>query len=338
MATKKKGSVAQPRLSAELMRTIFRNLARADAFDKMMYRRMTSGQLLGFYHPGDGALAPGAAIGTLLDRNDVLNPHHRAHGISHMLSKGVDPKIYLAEHLGRTTGCCKGRSSFHFSFPEHKIYMASGFIGFNFAPSVGWGLASKMKKNGQIVVNCSGDGSYGGGRAHEALLMAMNWKLPIVFVCENNGMAIHATASEMHPTEHISSLAQGFGMPARIVDGQDVFAVAETMQEALAWVRGGHGPIFVECKTLRLREHDVGTPDLASSTPRDAAELKRLRERDPVVLATKRLLDDGVLTRGQIDAIHAEAAAEVVAAEAFAESSPKAEPSEAELMDAVYAP
>jgi TPP-dependent pyruvate/acetoin dehydrogenase alpha subunit len=231
---------------------LFRNLIRADEFNRMMYRRMMQGKLIGFYHPAEGAIAPGVAASTFLNQDDNLSPHHRGHGITHMLSKGIDVKYYLAEHTGKDTGCCKGRSAFHFSFPEHKVYMMSGFIGYNFAPVVGWGFAAKRRGKGQVVMNCSGDGSYGQGRAHEALLMAQNWKLPIIFFCENNGMSIFSTAMEMHPKEHISSLADGFGMPSAIVDGQDVFEIAEVVLDAIDRARAGDGPTFIEAKTCAL--------------------------------------------------------------------------------------
>lgn len=325
-------------LTTENKITLYRNLVRADKYDKSMYSRMMSGKLIGFYHPGEGGIAPGVAAATFLNKDDNLSPHHRAHGMGHMLSKGIDLKYYLAEHTGKADGCCKGRSSFHVSFPEHKVYLFSGFIGYNFAPTVGWGWAAKQRKKEQVVMNCSGDGSYGQGRAHESMLMAMNWKLPVIFWCENNGMAIHSGVSEMHPTEHISSLAKGYGMPAMVVDGQDVFACAEAAQIVIQRAREGKGPSFVECKTLRFKEHDIGTPDLLGHQPRSEESLSELRERDPVLLATKRVLNDNILSQRQIDKIHEEAEEEVKTAWAFADESPIARPSEDELMAAVYAP
>ena len=331
------GAVAMS-LSKKVMRELFEKLVLADKLDRMMYRRMMQGKLLGFYHPGEGGIAPGVAIGHHLDKNDIYAPHHRAHSIPGMIGKNVPVERYLAEHLGKADGCCKGRSSFHQSFPDYKIYMSSGYIGYQFAPTVGWGWAAKQKNEGQIVWCSAGDGGYNQGRAHEAMLMAMNWKLPVVFCCENNGMAIHATATSMHPTEHISSLASGYDMPAMIVDGQDVFAVAETVVKAIRHVRAGKGPIFVEAKTLRFREHDIGTPDLAGHTPRSKEELEALRDRDPVRVATERVLADGLLNQSDIDAIGEAADRKMAEIEEFAEASPIAKPGEQELLEAVYAP
>ena len=324
-------------LTQEQMVALYRNLMRADQYNRMMYRRMMQGKLIGFYHPAEGAIAPGVGAATFLNQDDNLSPHHRGHGITHMLSKGIDIKYYLAEHTGKETGCCKGRSAFHFSFPEHKVYMMSGFIGYNFAPAVGWGFAAKRRNKGQVVMNCSGDGSYGQGRAHEAMLMAQNWKLPVIFFCENNGMSIFSTAQEMHPMKDISSLAAGFGMPATIVDGQDVFAVAEASLAAIEHARAGKGPTFIEAKTLRFNEHDIGTPDLAGWEERSEEDHAAMREREPVRIATDRVLADAVLTQAQIDAMSEEIAAEVVEVEEFADNSEIARPSVEELLDGVFA-
>ncbi|MCP3869170.1 MAG: thiamine pyrophosphate-dependent dehydrogenase E1 component subunit alpha [Gammaproteobacteria bacterium] len=325
-------------LTKEQKLTLFTNLVRADLYDKMMYRRMMQGKLIGFYHPIEGGVAPGVGACTFLNKDDNLNPHHRGHGMAHMISKGIDVRTFLAEHTGKETGCCKGRSAFHFSYPDHKVYQMSGFIGHNFAPCVGWGYAAKRRAQGQVVMNCSGDGSYGQGRAHEAMLMAQNWKLPIIFFCENNGMSIFSTAKEMHPTENISSLAQGFGMPAVVVDGQDVFAVAEVALAAIADARKGKGPVFIECKTERFTEHDIGTPDLAGWEDRTPAQHEDMRKREPVNLATERVLADKTLTQARIDAIREAALKEIEEVEAFADASEIARPSEEELLANVFAP
>lgn len=324
-------------LTQEQMVALYRNLVRADQFNRMMYRRMMQGKLIGFYHPAEGAIAPGVGACTFLNKDDNLSPHHRGHGITHMLSKGIDIKYYLAEHTGKDTGCCKGRSAFHFSFPEHKVYMMSGFIGYNFAPTVGWGFAAKRRNQGQVVMNCSGDGSYGQGRAHEAMLMAQNWQLPVIFFCENNGMSIFSTAQEMHPMADISSLASGFGMPAVIVDGQDVFAVAEASLAAIERARAGKGPTFIEAKTMRFNEHDIGTPDLAGWEERSEEEHAAMREREPLKIATERVLAGSVLTQSAIDTMSEEVALEVEAVEEFADNSEIARPSVEELLEGVFA-
>ena len=324
-------------LTDNQMAVLYRNLVRAHEFDQMMVRRMMQGKLIGFYHPAEGHLAPGVGACSFLNRDDNLNPHHRGHGMPHMLAKNIAMDTYLAEHTGKTTGCCQGRSAFHFSYPDDKVYQMSGFIGHNFAPSVGWAWAARRRGEGQVVMNCSGDGSYGQGRAHEAMLMAANWQLPMVFLCENNGMSIFASANEMHPTPDLSSLAAGYDMPANVVDGQDVFAVADAALEAIERARTGGGPTFIEAKCLRFREHDIGTPDLEGWEARGKAELDAMRERDPVRIATERMRSSGAFGDAQIDAVREDALAEVARAEAFADESPIARPPVDELLAAVFA-
>ncbi|MEY8251141.1 MAG: thiamine pyrophosphate-dependent enzyme, partial [Colwellia sp.] len=187
------------------------------------------------------------------------------------------------------------------------------------------------------VMNCSGDGSYGEGRAHESMLMAQNWKLPVIYWCENNGMAIFTTAKEMHPQENISSMALAYGMPAVVVDGQDVFACAEVALDAIAHARAGKGPMMVECKTQRYNEHDIGTPDLKGWQERTKEEHAKMRLREPVAIATERVLADELLTQNDIDAINQAALDEIQAVEDFADNSEIAKPTEEELMAAVFA-
>lgn len=264
--------------------------------------------------------------------------HYRAHGLAHMISKGVDVKYYVAEHMGREAGCCRGRSSYHPSFPADHIFGYSGNIGANFPLSVGYGFSSKYKKTGQVVMNCSGDGSYGEGRCHEAMLMTANWKLPVIFWCEANGMAQHSNVKDLFPGPNISSLAAGFGIPSKIVDGQDLFACAEAALFAIEHTRQGKGPIFIECKTLRVQEHSVGGVNYEGPIPRDKALMADWREKkDPLKLAAARLLKEKVLKQADIDRILSEAEKEADDIEAFCEASPKALPSIAEMQSAVYA-
>ena len=325
-------------LTKDHMVTLFTNLVRADKYGKMMYSRMMQGKLIGFYHPAEGAIAPGVGGCSFLTQDDILFPHHRGHGITHMLSKGIDIKTYIAEHAGKATGCCQGRAAWHYAFPEHNVFGSTAYIGHNFVPVTGFGWAAKRNGRGQVVMNCFGDGAMGTGRAHEGLLMSSIWDLPIVHLCENNGFAIFAEASEMHPTEDMADVAKGLNIPAVIVDGQDVFAVAEAVNAATERARKGEGPTFVEAKTLRFKEHDIGNRDLRGYKPRTQEEYDEMQKRDPVPLATDRMLADGVLSQEQIDGIAEAAEREVEAAVKYADDSPIESPTEEELLADVYAP
>lgn len=335
-AARKKGK-ASP-LTDEQKILLFRNLMLAMALDRMMMRVIRAGRMVGFYHEGGIALAPGVAAGTFLRKEDILWPHYRAHGLAHMLAKGIDVKLYVAEHMGREAGCCKGRSSFHFSFPQDHVFGLSGNIGANFPMVVGYGFAAKYKKTDQVVMNCSGDGSYGEGRSHEALLISALWKLPVVFWLENNGMAQHSGEQDLFPGKDISVLAAGYGIPAMKVDGQDLFACAEAALAAIAHTRAGKGPIFIECRTLRAQEHSVGNLNNEGPVKRDQKLMDEWKAtRDPLKIAAARLIEEGLLTETEFTKWQAEADKQADAMDEFSEASPKAMPSVEELYTQVYA-
>ncbi|MEN6438563.1 MAG: thiamine pyrophosphate-dependent dehydrogenase E1 component subunit alpha [Syntrophobacter sp.] len=307
------------KIDKEMLLTLYRNLVRSRSFDQCFARRIQAGELIGFYHEGAGAYAPPVGVCSFLRKDDILWPHHRPHGIPHMLSKGIDLKYYLAEHTGKQTGCCAGRATFHFSFPEDGVFGFSGVVGAGFPQTVGWGLACKMNKRGQIVVNAFGDGGVNRGTAHECMLMCANWKLPVVFLVENNGLAIHSRVEDMMPTENIADWAKGYNVPAVIVDGQDVIAVAEAAIDAIEYARSGKGPYMVEAKTVRLTAHTAGFHDMAGYAPRTPEEIEELRKRDPIMICQERLLAEGILTQESIDQIKETSAKEVADAEAYAD-------------------
>ncbi|MCC7413045.1 MAG: thiamine pyrophosphate-dependent dehydrogenase E1 component subunit alpha [Gammaproteobacteria bacterium] len=326
-------------LSNEQKIRLFTNLARVTAVDRLMVRLLRTGKLVGFYHEGGIALAPGVAATTFLDPEDIVYPHYRAHGIAYLLPKGVAIGTYVAEHMGRVTGCCKGRSSFHFCYPEQHVFGLSGNVGANFSTAIGYGYAARLKRRGQVVVTASGDGSYGEGRAHEALLMCALWKLPVIFWCENNGIAQYSELRDIFPGDRISVLAAGYGIPALVVDGQDLFACGAAALQAIAHARGGQGPIFVELLTLRAQEHAVGGLNMAGAQPRDPQLMEEWRRtRDPLQLAAARLLAERVLEQAEVQRILSDADRAAEELEAAGDAAERARPSIDELLAAVYAP
>jgi pyruvate dehydrogenase E1 component alpha subunit len=325
-------------LSKQQKSCLFTNLARVTAVDRLMVRLLRAGKLVGFYHEGGLALAPGVAAASFLRKDDIVYPHYRAHGIAYMLPKGIDLKPYVAEHMGRTTGCCQGRSSYHFCFPDDHVFGMSGNVGANFSASIGYGYAAKLKRLGQVVVTSSGDGSYGEGRSHEAMLMCALWKLPVIFWCENNGIAQYSEIRDIFPGDHVSILAAGYGIPSLVIDGQDLFACGEAALQAITHARSGNGPIFVELMTLRAQEHAVGGLNMAGAHPRDPQLMEEWkRTRDPLKLAAKAILHDDVLTHEEIQRVLADAEKEADGLETFGDAGAKAMPSIEELLDGVYA-
>lgn len=324
-------------LTNEQKMVLLKNMVRATAVDQLMMRIIRAGKMVGFYHEGGVALAPGVGAGSFLRKDDLMNPHYRAHASAHMLSKGIDIRPYVAEHAGRESGCCKGRSSFHWSFPGDGVYGTSGNIGANFPVCVGYGFSVKYRKTDQVVMNCSGDGSYNEGRAHEAMLIAAKWNLPLIFWCENNGISQHSSMKELFPGEKVSALAGGYGIPVIEVDGQDVFACGEAALSAIAHARAGKGPIFVELFTLRSQEHSVGGLNNEGITPRDPALMAEWKEtRHPLKLAIERALAEGLCTQADIDSMQEATDREMLEIEDFVDQSPKAMPPVEDLMRSVY--
>lgn len=317
---------------------LYTNLVRSRAFDLMFAQRLKRGKLTAFYHQAEGMEAPAVAQASFLKKEDYLYPHYRGHSVPHLLSKGIDPKTYLAEHCTKATGCSLGVGGIHPSYPEDGVFGFCGAVGMVIPLAVGSALAAKKNGKGQVCVVSFGDGATNRGLFHESLLFAANWKLPIIFVCENNGLAMFMSAKEALPVDDVADLTKGYGIPSTVVDGQNVFAISNEMLKAIERARKGEGPSFIECKTQRYHEHDIGTPDLVGDVPRTKEEIDKLRERDPVQICEKQLLKDKVLTKKMIDNIKAEAKAECDKAEKFTDDSPLPKPEilEGLLYDTTY--
>lgn len=310
-------------LTKEQLITLYKNLVRTRAFDQAFVRRLSEGRLLGFYHPAYGGEAPGVGSCSFLRKDDYIWPHIRGHGLPHMISKGIDPKFFMAEHCGKETGSCGGMSTFHCVAPDFGLMGYAGTIGSNFPAAIGYGLAAKKNGRGQVVMNCFGDGTSNRGTFHESALMINNWKLPVIFLCENNGIGMYVSAKDAHPVEDIAGLAQGYGMPGVVVDGQDVIAVAEAVQEAVKRARDGKGASMIEAKCERFGPHSLGVRDMWGGKERPEEEVAKLREsRDPVKICEDRLLAESLLKQTDIEKIRDNADADVMAAEKFVDESP----------------
>lgn len=313
-------------LEKEQLIRLYTNLVRARKLDETVVRGIAEDKTVAFFHSGQGEEAVGVGGCTFLRKGDYIYPHHRGHGVAHALSKGMSPKGFLAEHFGKATGSAGGIAGFHAAEPEIGIMGAAGTIGSQFPVSLGWGLAAKKRGKGQVTVCFFGDGSSNRGTLHEAMNLAAVWKLPIVWVCHNNLYAQFMPIKDAYPKDDIADLAAGYGMPGVVVDGQDVVAVHEAVQAAVARARAGDGPSFVECKTYRYRAHVEGVPDVSHAQPRPAEEVEAWKKRDPINLFRERLLEQGVLSQDDAERIDREVAAEIDEAERFAMDSPVPDP------------
>jgi len=306
---------------------LYKNMVRTRKLDEVTIRGLQEGKVLSFYHSGQGSEALAVGVATFLRPDDYLWAHHRGHGVGYLLAKGGEGKEFLAEHYGKVTGSSLGISGFHFADPEHGMLGAAGTIGSTFPMALGWGLAAKKHGRQQVTVACFGDGGSNRGTLHEAFNLSSVWKLPIVWVCDNNGMAQFVPIKDAYAKDDIADLAAGYDMPGVVVDGMDVLAVHEAVQAAVDRARAGDGPSMIEAKTIRYREHSEGSPDVVHNKPRSQEEIEKWKKRDPIESFKAKLLKQGVLTEADIEKIDKEADAEMAEMDKFCVDSPPPEPS-----------
>jgi len=257
---------------------------------------------------GQEAIAVGAA-GVMRD-TDYLVGHHRSHG--HLIAAGADLRRMMAEMFGKRTGYCKGLGgSMHIADLSLDILGCNGIVGAGIPHACGAALTAKLRGTGQAAVAFFGDGASGQGAAHEGMNLAATWKLPVVFVCENNQFALSADWRTLRAVEDLADRAAGYGMHGEVVEGNDVLAVEDAVERALETARAGGGPSFLEMKTFRRMQHSMRTnlPDV-----RDPAVLEEWEPKDPLPRFERLLREAGVLNDEQISAIRSGVEAAVTAA------------------------
>lgn len=253
-------------------------------------------------HFSIGQEAVAVGVCAALQATDALYSGHRCH--AHYLAKGGDLDAMVAELYGKETGCARGRGgSVHLSDPAAGVLASSAILGQTMAVAVGTALAFAMDGLPRVAVSFFGDGTVEEGIFHEALNFAVVKKLPVLFVCENNGYSTHTRLDVRQPaTVTIQARAAAYGMPSHAVDGNDVFAVYEAARGAVAHCRSGAGPSFLECATYRWREH-VGPLWDYDKGYRDKAEVDAWIARCPIQAATRRLVGEGACTQADVDAM-----------------------------------
>jgi pyruvate dehydrogenase E1 component alpha subunit len=299
-------------------------------FETKLQEFFAAGKIPGFVHLylGEEAVAVGACAN--LKDSDKITSTHRGHG--HCLAKGGDLKLMMAEIFGRRTGYCKGKGgSMHIADFNLGILGANGIVGGGGPLATGSALASKYKKTDEVTVCFFGDGASNQGTTQESLNLASAWKLPVVFVNENNGYGISCPQCKSMAVTDIADRAAAYDMPGVVVDGNDVLAVYEAVGEAVKRARRGEGPSLIECKTYRWRGHFEGD----ACVYRCAEELSEWVAKDPIPRLAGKLVEAGIATQAELDAIAAKLHDAVEEAVAFAEKSPLPEPSE--LLEDVYA-
>lgn len=305
----------------EDMKGMYETLVRIRTFESRAVDLFAEGQIPGFLHSylGEEAIATGVCAN--LERTDFITSTHRGHG--HIIAKGGDTRYMMAELYGRTTGYCKGKGgSMHIADRDLGILGANGIVGAGQDIAVGAGLSIAYRGTNQVTACFFGDGSTNQGTFNEALNMASIWKLPIVFVCENNQFGISMSQSRHQAIKDIADRAVSYGFPGIAVDGNDVMAVYEVAREAVNRARQGQGPTLVECKTWRWRGHFEGDP----SVYKDPVEQEAWMEKEPVRRYRTFLEENEVMTADEMDAVDKRIDDEIDAAVAYAQESPLPQP------------
>ena len=308
---------------------IYSTMARIRAFEFKALKLFEENKLRGSVHLYIGEEAVASTVCSRLTNDDYIASTHRGHG--HCIAKGARLDLAMAELMGKATGYCKGRSgSMHIADFTQGNLGANAIVGGGIPIAVGAALSAKMQKQDRIAVSFFGDGASNEGTFHESLNLASVWKLPIIFVCENNGYGISVPTWQSTSVENISERAKGYNMPGETVDGNDVEAIDAAFERALKRAKDGEGPSLIECKTYRWMGHWTGDPQ----TYRTREEVEEWKRRDPMKRWRERLIAEGLYTEAELDDMLKAADEETEAATQFALNSPNPDP--AHVLDDVF--
>ena len=296
----------------------YRKMLLIRRFEEASGRLYMQGLIRGFLHLyiGEEAVAVGAI--SLLEPQDYIITHYRDHG--HALARGMDPRACMAELCGRATGSSGGKGGSMHLFDAEKHFMGGhAIVGGQMPIGVGMGLGIKMKRQNGVVMVFFGDGAVNEGEFHESLNLASLWKLPVIFMLENNlyGMGSHVDMTHAAGRDIYNS-AEYYKIPAMQVDGMDLMEVREATSEALDRVRSGYGPVFLEAMTYRYRGHSMADP----VNYREMDEVEEWRINDPIDRFKALALGEGLITAGEVEEIDAQVSGEIDEAVRFARESP----------------
>jgi pyruvate dehydrogenase E1 component alpha subunit len=301
------------------------------AFEEKVSALYAERQIVGLLHLGIGQEAVAVGALSLVRRDDYVYGGHRSHG--HAIAKGADVNRLMAEIAGRATGYCGGKGgSMHIVAKECGFITATGVVGGTIPLALGAAFAAKANKKRQLSVVFFGDGAGQGGPFHESLNIASLWRLPVIFICENNGYAEFTPLSAHTKIERLAQHAETYDIPAASVDGNDLLAVREAMSNAMAKCRAGQGPAFIECLTHRMRGHYEGDP----AKYRELSQLAEWKKKDPIARIVRTLKSQKAITDERVAAIEREARVLIDKAAEFSLASPW--PADSAVDDQVYAP
>ncbi len=315
----------------DVLLAMYRRMSVLRRFEEAAARTYREGKIPGFIHLYIGEEAVATGVCAHLKPEDKVGSTHRGH--AHALAKGVPARQVMAELWGRTTGCSGGRGgSMHLFSRAHGLLGTNGIVGYGLHLAAGAAFTARYQGSSQVAVGFFGDGGANLGSFHEIVNLAAIWKLPVVFVCENNLYATELSFLKATAGQSVAARATGYAIPGVEVDGQDVLAVYEAAGTAIARARSGGGPSLIECRTYRYVGHHEGDPGTDYRTQEEIDEWKL---RDPILLFGKRLLEEHDARQEELDQIDEEAKRLIQDAVEYADSSPW--PSPEQLVTKVFA-
>ena len=317
-------------LAREKLTEMYEKMLEIRLFEEKVFELYAQNLVPGTIHLYTGQEAVAVGVCSALRKDDYITSTHRGHG--HCIAKGAELKRVMAEILGKRTGYCRGKGgSMHIADFSVGVLGATAVVGAGIPIAAGAGLSIKLRKTDQVAACFFGDGASNQGTFHEGINMAAIWKLPVIFVCENNLYAMGTRQSLVMAIENIADRASAYGIPGVAVDGNDVLAVYEATLKAVERARKGEGPTLIECKTYRHRGHSRVDP--ARYRPKE--EVEAWLAKDPIKRFKERLMQTGTLTEIELRKVEEEASAKVEEAVKFAIESPFPVPEEA--LEDVYA-
>ncbi len=315
-------------LGKDRLLDMYRTMQTIRQFESRVKEIFQEGKIPGFVHVSIGEEASATGVAAALTDTDYITSTHRGHG--HLIAKGGDVKPMMAELFGKKTGYCKGKGgSMHIANFELGILGANGIVGAGLPIATGAGLAAKVRGSGEVAACFFGDGASNEGTFHESLNIASAWKLPVVYVCENNLYGEFTAGRDVTSVKDIADRARGHDMPGVVVNGNDVVEVYEATREAVDRARKGDGPTLLECKTYRWEGHVVGEEAfLGKRSYRPADEIEAWKKRCPLMSFEQRFVP-GSFSAAELEAVRTEVGRRIDEAVQFAMDSPLPAPEEA---------
>ncbi|MCM8767551.1 MAG: thiamine pyrophosphate-dependent enzyme [Candidatus Omnitrophica bacterium] len=310
-------------ITKELAIKLLKQMMEIRQFEDMIMELLAKNIAEGGSHLYAGMEAVAVGAISVINPDDYITSTHRGHG--HAIAKDGDLKALMAEILGKKTGVCKGKGgSLHLADLSKGNLGANGIVGGGLGIATGAGLSIKLQKQKKVVLCFFGDGATNNGIFFECLNMASLWKLPVIYICENNKYAMSVSVERSHAVKDITKKALAFDMPAENVDGQDVIAVREVVSKWVNYAREGNGPSFIVANTYRYYGHSRSDPRVY----RTREEEKFWKERDPIIIFSNKMKEMGILTEQEINQIEEEVKKEIEEAVDYAIKSPYPEPEE----------